>query len=146
MKKTVLAAVLTFFTLLTYAAAPAGWFTDLAKAQAEAQKTRKPLFVLVTGSSWCPPCKALEKSVISKRAFQKTVAKNAIGVFLDIPRSGMSRATRASVQKLTFFRGGVPAYAVLDPELNILKIPEERSIKDFNAAIKEGASKVKKQK
>ena len=146
MKKTVLAAVLTFAALLSYAAAPAGWFTDLAKAQAEAKKMKKPLFVLVTGSSWCPPCKALEKSVISKPAFQKTVAKNAIGVFLDIPRSGMSPATRASVQKLTFFRGGVPAYAVLDPELNILKVPDQRTIKAFNAAVRQGASKVAKQK
>lgn len=142
--KKILSLVLFAAVLSLFAAPPAGWMTDLTKAQAVALKQKKPLFILVTGSTWCPPCKSLERNVISQKAFQDAVKKGAVGVFLDIPRSGMTPALRASIQKLTFFRGGVPAYAVTDPELKILKVPAGRNINAFNAAIQAGAEKMKR--
>lgn len=144
MKKTLLTAAMFVFALCTFAAPPAGWMTDLSKAQAAALKQKKPLFILVTGSTWCPPCKALQRNVISQKAFRDVVKKNAIGVYLDLPRRGMTPALRASIQKLTFFRGGVPAFAVTDPELKILAVPGRRDIQSFNAAIQDGTAKMRK--
>ena len=146
MKKITLFLALFTAAFCVSAAAPSGWMTDLTKAQAAALKQKKPLFILVTGSTWCPPCKALERNVISQKSFQEVVKNGAIGVFLDIPRSGMTPALRNSIKKLTFFRGGVPAFAVTDPDLKIIKVPASRSIPAFNAAVKTGIEKMKKYK
>jgi thiol:disulfide interchange protein len=62
------------------------WKTDLKSAMAEAAKSKKQIFVLVTGSTWCPPCKNLEKSVLSKPEFLSMAAQSLVLVKADIPR------------------------------------------------------------
>ncbi len=54
----------------------------LAKAKAE----NKPVLLEFTGSDWCPPCKALEKEVLSKNEFKDYKEKSLVFGKLDFPR------------------------------------------------------------
>jgi thioredoxin-related protein len=62
------------------------WFTDFRAAKAQAKKEKKDLFVLFTGSDWCPPCVALEQTVLSKKEFLTPVKKSFVLVKLDFPK------------------------------------------------------------
>ncbi|MGB1930549.1 MAG: thioredoxin family protein, partial [Mariniblastus sp.] len=42
-----------------------GFTEDAAKAIQQAQAENKDVIFLFTGSDWCPPCKKLEKEVLS---------------------------------------------------------------------------------
>lgn len=66
------------------AAEPAEWMTDFAAAQARAAAEHKPLLVLFTGSTWCPPCLALHEEVLGTADFA-ALARDHILVQLDYP-------------------------------------------------------------
>ena len=61
------------------------WFVNWNKAVAEAKKSGKPLFVLKTGSDWCPWCVKLHDNVLKKPEFAEFAAKNLVLVYLDNP-------------------------------------------------------------
>ena len=122
---------------------PKGWLTNAEEAQKQAREQNRPIMVLISGPEWCPPCRQLEKTVISKAAFLKYVQQNAVGLFVHVPRSGMPAETGKLLQKLTFYRGGVPCYAVTDADFKVLATPRTRTIEDFKAAIKTAADKMK---
>jgi len=70
-----------------------GKFTEDAEEAAQAQKaTQRPLFMVFTGSDWCPPCKALESNILSSSAFKKFAEKKLILLKLDYPNGKQSRA------------------------------------------------------
>ena len=62
------------------------WLTDFEKANAESQKTGKPIFAFFTGSDWCGWCKRLQAVVFSKPEFVTWANKNVILLELDFPR------------------------------------------------------------
>ena len=63
------------------------WLTDYKRAQEEAKAANKPLLIEFTGSDWCPPCKQMQKEVLSTAEFQSYAAKNFILLEVDFPRT-----------------------------------------------------------
>lgn len=77
------------------------WHTDFTKASAIAQQSNRKLFILFTGSDWCPPCQALKKNVLSKAAFQSAAMKEYVFVMCDFPnRKKLSAAQKAHNKKM----------------------------------------------
>ena len=68
------------------------WVYDIDKAMAQAKAENKDLLIKLTGSDWCPPCKALEKNVFSNVDFVKGVEGKYVCLYLDFPRSEEAKA------------------------------------------------------
>ena len=62
------------------------WFTDFGKAQAEAREKNLPMFLLFTGSDWCPWCVKLHKDTLATSKFKSFVKDKVVLVYLDYPR------------------------------------------------------------
>lgn len=62
------------------------WHTDLAKARAISEETKKPIFGFFTGSDWCGWCHRLQANVFAKPAFVEWAKKNVVLLELDFPR------------------------------------------------------------
>ena len=77
-----------FGVTLTLSAVPPSrdWFTDYQQAQQEAKAKKLPMFLLFTGSDWCPWCKKLDKDTLKTSKFKKFTQGKVILVYLDFPR------------------------------------------------------------
>lgn len=64
----------------------AEWHDDPEKAFKEAKATRLPIYVLFTGSDWCPPCMRLEETIHDTREFQEFANLNLVLLKIDFPR------------------------------------------------------------
>lgn len=62
------------------------WETDINKAIAVSNKTKKPMLLFFTGSDWCGWCIRLQKEVLQKPEFAKWGQKNVVLVELDFPK------------------------------------------------------------
>jgi len=62
------------------------WYTDLVKANEVAQKTKKPIFAMFTGSDWCGWCIKLQNDVFKKNEFIDWAKKNVVLMEVDFPR------------------------------------------------------------
>ena len=69
------------------AGADDAWRVNVDEGLKLAAKENKDVLVLFTGSDWCPPCKALESTVLSKEDFQKKALEKYVLIKLDFPRS-----------------------------------------------------------
>ena len=97
------------------------WQTNFETAVAESKASKKPILLLFTGGSWCPPCVLLEKEVLSTQEFADATSKEFIFVKLTFPKSGSSTGdprTLAQNNQLAdrFYVRGYPTIVVLDPE------------------------------
>ena len=63
------------------------WLTDYKKAQEQAKSSNKLLLIEFTGSDWCPPCRMLQKEVLSTPEFKDLASKNFVLVEIDFPRT-----------------------------------------------------------
>jgi thioredoxin-related protein len=63
------------------------WLTDYKKAQEQAKSSNKLLLLEFTGSDWCPPCRMLQKEVLSTPEFKDLASKNFVLVEIDFPRT-----------------------------------------------------------
>jgi thiol-disulfide isomerase/thioredoxin len=105
------------------------WHTDLAKARALSDATKKPIFGFFTGSDWCGWCIRLQNTVFSKPAFVEWANKNVILLELDFPRRKQLPAELAqqnqSLQQ-AFDIKGYPTiwlfYVVEDPKTQNLSL------------------------
>lgn len=82
---------LAFVLLLTLlacrgSAAELNWVTDLPKAQEQAKKEGKMVFMNFTGSDWCGWCIKLKREVFDTKEFAQYAAKNLVLVEVDFPR------------------------------------------------------------
>jgi len=98
-------------------AADGEWMTDLPKAQAKAKAEKKMVLMDFTGSDWCPPCKALHKTVLTSKEFVEFAGKNLVLVELDFPNSKpqseeLKKANKELSEK--FKIEGYPTVIVLD--------------------------------
>ena len=59
------------------------WLTDYATAQEISRRERKPLFLLFTGTDWCPWCVRLEKEALSAPEFAAWAKDNLVLLKLD---------------------------------------------------------------
>lgn len=64
----------------------AEWHDDPEKAFAEAKELGLPVYVLFTGSDWCPPCKILETTIHDDSDFSDFADKNLVLLELDFPK------------------------------------------------------------
>ena len=116
MKKLIVLTVL--FTLTVGLAAGEGWLTNLDKAKVLAKKEKKMILVEFTGSDWCPPCKALKKTVFASNAFKKYAAESLVLVEFDFPR-GKNLVTKEQAaynrtQAKKFAVKGYPTVILMD--------------------------------
>lgn len=84
-KKTALFGALAAFVVCAQAATPEGWTSDFENAKAEAQASKKDLFLDFTGSDWCTGCMRLRKEVFEVPAFKEAAPKDFVLVELDSP-------------------------------------------------------------
>ncbi len=63
-----------------------GWITNLEDGFKIAKENSKHVFVLFTGSDWCPPCKKLHHDILETEEFEKFAKDNLVLVMLDFPR------------------------------------------------------------
>ena len=61
------------------------WVFDFAAAQKQAAAENKHLFVLFTGSDWCPWCVKLEKEFLGTKKFAAYVGTKFVPVLVDFP-------------------------------------------------------------
>ncbi len=64
---------------------PLQWHTDYNQAVKMASDENKKLFILFTGSDWCPYCIKLDQQIISTVEFRKYAQKNLVLVYVDFP-------------------------------------------------------------
>jgi thiol-disulfide isomerase/thioredoxin/YHS domain-containing protein len=102
-------------------AAPAGWHTDFAKAEAEAKKHGRPL-LLHFHASWCGPCRQMEAQVLSSPELQKHLADKIVGVKIDIDaHPDLGRRFRVNA---------LPSDVIVSPQGKILHQTEGFQSKD----------------
>jgi thioredoxin-related protein len=95
------------------------WEVNFNDAITKAKEGKKKVFMLATGSDWCPPCKALKSNVLSHAKFQRVAGKNFVFLWLDFPRR--ARLPQDQIQhnytvKQHFpFGNGVPSAVIIDP-------------------------------
>ena len=99
-------------SLTVAAQAAEGWVVDFEKAQAQAAKEGKSILMEFTGSDWCPPCKALQKNVLSKDVFKTEMPKSFVLLKLDSPRD-KSKQTPEEIEQ----------YKVLSAKYGIQGVP-----------------------
>lgn len=98
-------------------------FTDFAKAQEASVAQKKPILVDFTGSTWCPPCKMMQRDTLSKEAFISFANENVIFLKVDFPTPdfegpGVSPSSRKLVER--FEVNVVPTYLLLSPEGKVI--------------------------
>jgi thioredoxin-related protein len=71
--------------LLRAGAEESQWLTDLPKAQTEAKKENKLVFIDFNGSDWCLPCMELKK-VLSTPEFTDYAKTSLVLVDIDFPQ------------------------------------------------------------
>lgn len=102
------------------------WETDINKAVAVSNKTKKPMLLFFTGSDWCGWCIRLQKEVLKTPEFKTWAAKNVVLVELDYPRSvPQSDAIKAQNSGLqqTFGIQGFPTVYFATAKVNAKKVP-----------------------
>lgn len=92
------------------ALAEAQWQTDYPAALAQAKKENKWVLLFFTGSDWCPPCMAMEKSVFSKPKFQEFAARHLVLVELDFPQTKSQDPELAKQNEALMKKFGVQAF------------------------------------
>ena len=134
--------LLVGLALLQVTAAEAEWTTDLPKALAKAKAENKLVLIEFTGSDYCPPCKALHKTVMTSPEFVSYAKTNLVLVEADCPRSKeQSKELKTSNAALSrrFKIEGYPTVIVLNGEGRQLKKDvgyDGQSANDFVAALK----------
>ena len=81
-----LLSLLVLVTLVSSLQAEPKWLKDFNAVKEQAQKEDKAILMDFTGSTWCPPCKALKKNVFSKKEFADFAEKKLVLMELDFPR------------------------------------------------------------
>ena len=128
------------------------WEVNLNTAVLKAKAEKKKLYVLASGSDWCPPCKKLKSAVLGNSKFRKLANSSFILVFIDFPRGYKLPVTQQQhnmmVAKKLNFGKGVPSALIVDPvSLKVVgKISGYKPAKDYIQALKKFTSKTKNAK
>lgn len=95
----------------------AGWSHSAEEAMQKAKTSKKPIFMLFTGTSWCPPCIAAHKAVFSKPEFVK-VMKDYELCEIVVERGGQPDEKQQKVQALMqqYKIRGVPTAVIVDSD------------------------------
>ncbi len=103
---------------------PHDWYVHFGKAVEEAIKENKCLYVLQTGSDWCPWCVKLHDKVFDSSKFKRFAKKNLVLVYLDFPRKKKQpkeqQEHNQKVVQLVGLSGGYPTAVILSPNGELL--------------------------
>lgn len=95
------------------------WEVNFNDAIAKAKEQKKKVFMLSTGSDWCPPCRMLKSNVLSHAKFQRIAGKSFVFLWLDSPRRArlpQDQLLHNHIVKQHFpFGNGVPSVIIIDP-------------------------------
>ncbi len=124
------------------------WYIHLDDAVAAAKRTGRKIYALRTGSDWCPPCKYLEKTILSTSKFKKFAKNNIILLFVDAPRRkpipNDQKAYNNNLARQLNFGVGVPTILLLDADGKAIDhIEGLSSVDDHINAIKAALAKHK---
>ena len=84
--KKIIVALLLFVGSFAAEAQELVWETNVTKAMAISNETKKPLLLFFTGSDWCGWCIRLQKEVLKTPEFAAWAKENVVLVELDYPR------------------------------------------------------------
>ena len=84
--KKIIVALLLFAGSYAAEAQELVWETNVTKAMAISNETKKPLLLFFTGSDWCGWCIRLQKEVLKTPEFALWAKENVVLVELDFPR------------------------------------------------------------
>ena len=84
--KKIIVALLLFAGSFAAEAQELVWETNVTKAMAISNETKKPLLLFFTGSDWCGWCIRLQKEVLKTPEFAAWAKDNVVLVELDYPR------------------------------------------------------------
>ena len=123
MKKSVI-CLIACWTVWQVCAGEGEWLTDLSKAQTKAKEDKKMVLMDFNGSNWCPPCKALRKTVLDSQAFIDYAKTNLVLVDVDFPQPSnqteeLKKANEALSKKYNV--EGLPTVIVLSSDGKELK-------------------------
>lgn len=91
----------------------AEWHDDPEEAFAEAKELGLPVYVLFTGSDWCPPCKILEKTIHDDTDFSDFADKNLVLLVIDFPKRKAQSAKVKERNRNLASRWGVGSYPTI---------------------------------
>lgn len=96
----------------------ADWTENYDEALAESKAGDRPMFLLFTGSDWCPPCMRLERRVLSSETFAEFAAGNLALMKADFPRGPQSEAIARQNQALQrqYSIRGYPTVLLIEPQ------------------------------
>lgn len=97
------------------------WFVNANKAFRTAKGCHKQLFVLKTGSDWCPWSAKLYDNVLSRPEFVEFAARNLVLVYVDNPskKNSLCEAQQRHNQRIVQLMrlgGGIPSATVITAE------------------------------
>lgn len=91
----------------------ASWHTEIEKAKEEAAQHNLPIFMLFTGSDWCPPCMRLEQNVFEKREFKEFANQHLVLLMVDFPRRRSLGARQQAANRELAAQHGVRGYPTM---------------------------------
>ena len=147
MKKTILSTLIAVFcTGMLCAGTPEGWTSDFAAAQKLAAKENKLMYVLFTGSDWCPYCVKLQKNVLSKDGFRKFAKDNLVLVYIDFPKNTKADNPEANEKLAKKYKvEGFPTAMVMTPDGKVVReldaMPEKKYIEELAKTLSKSAKK-----
>lgn len=97
--------------------ASGSWTTDYRAALSAAKDQNRHVFLLFTGSDWCPWCKKLQAEILGTADFKAFAEQNLVLVELDFPNdkpqsSSLKKQNQALLR--TYRVPGYPTVVVLD--------------------------------
>jgi thiol:disulfide interchange protein len=93
------------------------WRSNWSEAQAEAQRTGKPVFAYFT-ADWCGPCQQMKRTTWSDKTVEVAL-RDYVPVMVDVDRQpDLARKYVPTPQNLD---GGIPAFRVLDQDGQITR-------------------------
>ncbi|MEA4862406.1 MAG: thioredoxin family protein [Victivallaceae bacterium] len=123
------------------------WVTDFTAAQKRAAAENKKLFVLFTGSDWCPWCIKLTNQLLATREFVNFAEPRFVMVMVDFPNQPLPPEQAAADQKLGEKYGisGYPTILIMRPDGTVTGQAgyEDVSVKNYIDMIKEISEKTK---
>ena len=114
--------LLFFYLLIIVYAVPQYAYTDWTKAKAQARKENKNILLVLTGSTWCPPCIKLNKTIFEKKQFEKNIDGKIIFVYIDYPATDKTSSEQDLLLKTYNPKGIVPWVGLLDSYAKPIKL------------------------
>lgn len=110
------------------------WLTDLEKAKQIAREKNCPILVHFWGT-WCGPCKNMERNVLHTDQVQKALAKEVVGVLIDVDKHP-ALVERFGVEKF-------PTDIFIEPDTgkHIVKSEGQKTIKEYTDSITRAAAR-----